>query len=252
MVPAFATTLGHVNIMDPLRGTRTITYENQNGYAVTEGDILIGKIHSSRLNAAVILPSIGGSRWPEGIIPFELTEELPLMSKLAALEAITYLQQKTNVEFIEITSKNREMYPDYLSFVPISGTTCSSFVGRQKGRQIINLAPRCNTMNTVHEIGHALGLWHEQSREDRDQYVRIIWENIDDAHRYNFEQHLSDGLDFGDYDYQSIMHYQANAFSKNGGKTIIPLIDGAEIGQRDHLSEKDIAAINAMYPEYGG
>jgi len=104
-------------------------------------------------------------------------------------------------------------------------------------------------MNTVHEIGHALGLWHEQSRADRNSYVRIVWENIDEDHKYNFDQHLTDGKDFGEYDYQSIMHYPSYAFSKNGQQTIIPLMDGVEIGQRNHLSEKDMAAINAMYPE---
>ena len=71
-------------------------------------------------------------------------------------------------------------------------------------------------MNTVHELGHALGLWHEQSRSDRDAYIQIVWENIDEAHRYNFDQHLNDGKDFGVYDYQSIMHYAADAFSKTG------------------------------------
>ena len=174
------------------------------------------------------------------------------MSKLAALEALALWQQKTNVEFIELTSKNRDNYPDYLSFIPANGTTCSSFVGRQKGGQAVNLSPRCNSMNTAHEIGHALGLWHEQSRIDRDEYVLIVWENIDEDHRYNFDQHLTDGQDYGDYDYQSIMHYGPYNFSKNGKKTIIPLIDNVEIGQRDHLSEKDISAINSMYPETGG
>ena len=199
-----------------------------------------------------MLPPVGGSRWPNGVVPFELTEDLPLMTKLAALEAIALWQQKTNIEFIELTSKNREQFPDYLSFIPANGTTCSSYVGRKKGMQVVNLAPRCNTMNTVHEIGHALGLWHEQSRLDRDEHVQILWENIDEDHLFNFNQHLTDGQDYGVYDYESIMHYGAYNFSKNGKKTIIPLVDNAEIGQRDHISEKDITAMNAMYPESGG
>jgi hypothetical protein len=250
--PVMATSLGQVTVADPVLGSRTLVYEKVGEYAVVEDDILLGKLSTLSAKGASILPPVGGARWLNGVVPFELTEDLPLLTKLAALEAIALWQQKTNIQFVELTSKNRDIHPDYLSFIPATGTTCSSFVGRQKGAQVINLAPRCNTMNTVHEIGHALGLWHEQSRIDRDTYVVILWENIDEDHRFNFNQHLTDGQDYGEYDYQSIMHYGAYNFSKNGKKTIIPLMDNVEIGQRDHLSDKDIAAINGMYPDLGG
>ena len=247
-----AATLRQVTVADPVLGSRTLVYEVIGDYAVVEDDIIIDEIKTITAKRASMLPPVGGSRWPNGVVPFELTEDLPLMTKLAALEAIALWQQKTNIEFIELTSKNREQFPDYLSFIPANGTTCSSYVGRKKGMQVVNLAPRCNTMNTVHEIGHALGLWHEQSRLDRDEHVQILWENIDEDHLFNFNQHLTDGQDYGVYDYESIMHYGAYNFSKNGKKTIIPLVDNAEIGQRDHISEKDITAMNAMYPESGG
>ncbi len=247
-----AITLGHLTLVDPERGARDIVYEKIDGYAVVEGDILIGKLSrpsktSSNTPHAMIIQRIEGERWPHGIIPFELDETLPFANKLAILQAINAWQQSTNVLFVELTSKNRDQYPDFLLFVPVPGTTCSSFVGKQGGAQVIRLAPRCNTFSTAHELGHALGLWHEQSRSDRDAYIQIVWENIDEHYRYNFDQHLSDGQDYGDYDYESVMHYNAYAFSTNGKKTIIPLQSNIEIGQRDHLSNKDAAAVKAMY-----
>ncbi len=250
---SFAGSLGHVTIADPILGPRDIVYQKEEGYAVVEGDILLEKLinlKKQKNNApqALILLRLGGDRWPQAIFPYEISENLPLKNKLAVIEAIRAWQKTTTIKFVEIDSSNRSAYHDYIVFIPTDGTTCSSFVGKQGGAQAIRLSTRCNAMSTAHEIGHALGLWHEQSRADRDAYVRIVWENIEETYRYNFSQHITDGQDYGDYDYQSIMHYTPYAFSKNGEKTIIPLQDGVEIGQRNHLSFKDIAAINAMYP----
>ena len=244
-----ATTLGHVSVNSPILGTRVLTYNAINGYALVEGDIVIGKISELQNQGAVVTPKISGTRWPNGVVPYEIDKDLPFRNKLAILQAIDHWQQNTPIEFLELNAENRAKYPDFISFIPASGTTCSSYVGRQGGKQIINLAPRCTTMNTVHELGHALGMWHEQSRADRNQYIRIAWENIYEDYKSNFEQQLTDGKDFGEYDYDSLMHYGPFAFSKNGQQTIFPLIPDVKIGQRNHLSDKDIAAIRAMYPE---
>lgn len=244
-----ASHLGNATFLDPIEGPRQITFVKKNNFAVVEGDILLGKLSELSKQSAVITLKLGGSRWPDGIVPFEVDENLPFKNKLSVFQAIALWQEKSNLEFIELNSKNRNQFGSYISFIPAEGTTCSSYVGRQGGKQEINLSPRCTTMNTVHEIGHAVGLWHEQSRADRTNYITILFENIDEDHLYNFDQHLTDGKDHGDYDYDSIMHYGPFAFSKNGQKTIIPLVENIKIGQRDHLSKGDIAAVNAMYPQ---
>lgn len=247
--PLFADSLGHVLIADSVYGSREITYAIKGKYAIAEGDIILGRHAILSAIGASIINQLGGKKWEHGVVPYEIAEDLPIENKIAALQAVLLWKRNTFVQFVELNSKNRPLYPNYISFVPTTGTTCASFVGMQHGAQTILLAPRCNTMHTAHEIGHALGLWHEQSRQDRDSYIRIVWENIKEEHRYNFEQHLTDGEDFGEYDYNSIMHYAADAFSKNGLATIVPLQENAVIGQRTNLSEKDIAAINALYPD---
>ncbi len=236
-------------MMHPVYGRVQVSYEEINGYAIAEGDIILKKLTPYDTSSKAAIIKLISNRWLSGIVPYQIDDHLPQVNRDSVMKAIALWQQVTFVKFVPITKADEERYPDYVIFAPDGGKMCSSYVGRYGGRQYVQLSSRCTTMITAHEIGHVLGLWHEQSRVDRDSYVRILWENIEEHARYNFEQHLTNGTDYGPYNYQSIMHYSAYAFSKNGEKTIVPLVEGATIGQRDEISPLDIQAVNSMYPE---
>jgi hypothetical protein len=233
--------------------TRVVRFTDVAGVAVFEGDIVLGATQDlqSWLKAgrvpAVVGQGVGITgeryRWPGGKVAYQIAPGLARPERVR--DAIAHWEQRTRIRFVERTGANATQHKDYVSFEDLGG--CSSHVGRQGGRQPISLSPACSVGNAIHEIGHCLGLWHEQSREDRDEHVQILWQNIAEDKRHNFDQHVDDGDDLGDYDHGSIMHYGAKAFSVNGQDTIVAR-NGAAIGQRAALSAGDVAAIAKLYP----
>ncbi len=218
-------------------------YVSEN-YAITEGDIILATIKDIKNSSAVAI-SYPERRWPEGRIPFEIDHKLSIKNKSTIYYAIMHYIKHTPIRFVERTKKNQDKYPDYVVFT--SGQGCSSYVGRIGGAQPITLNAACSYRATIHEIGHALGLWHEQNRVDRDNYVIINYENIIPEYKYNFNQHPGASTDIGEYDFDSIMHYSNDAFSKNGKKTITVISDNRKTGQRNTLSSGDITAIKHLY-----
>lgn len=128
----------------------------------------------------------------------------------------------------------------------------------QGGRQQLNLQPYaleagCFRLYTIiHEAIHSLGFFHMQSASNRDDYVEIVWKNIQLGTESNFNAYSDDKIDlFGSpYDYESVMHYSDTAFSANGKRTIVPLKKLGEnvvMGQRVKITQYDIDRINMMY-----
>jgi len=129
---------------------------------------------------------------------------------------------------------------------------CYSYIGVQASpSQQLNLQdPGCTLIGTaIHELGHAMGMAHEQSRPDRDKYLRIHYDNIRASQVQNF--HIEPGAFTGNpYDYRSVMHYDSYAFAVNPKKPTLTRTDGGhggELGQRMGLAQYDVVQLEAMY-----
>jgi hypothetical protein len=224
-----------------------VPFDVVDGHAIIEEDIslgrpedippfIIGLGRGGAFGAREGPGNLFGDRWPNGIMPYIID---PDVSRSTVLDAMKHWEERTSIRFVEHSGER-----DYVRFEKLTG--CFSCIGRVSGEQTISLGSGCGKGQAIHEIGHALGLLHEQSRPDRDQFVRILFENIEEEQQHNFLMWPGEVL-CSPYDYGSIMHYRSTAFSRNGEATIETIPSGISIGQRSGLSDGDIEYIRYRY-----
>ncbi|XP_077350916.1 high choriolytic enzyme 1-like [Festucalex cinctus] len=220
---------------------KILTANKDTKEVLLEGDLLIPKTRNAMRCWAQ------SCRWKKGAngyvaIPYVVTREFPAWEKQKVETAMRSFHASTCIRFVPW---NGEF--DYVSVENKDG--CYSFLGRQGGKQVVSINRGSCLYHGIiqHELIHVLGFQHEQTRNDRDDYVRINWENIEPAMVHNFNKQDSDSLNTP-YDYTSVMHYSRTAFSTNGRDTITPIPNGSiQIGQRVGMSEWDIRRINILY-----
>ncbi|XP_059190361.1 dorsal-ventral patterning tolloid-like protein 1 [Centropristis striata] len=188
--------------------------------------------------------------WPGGVIPYVIGGNFTGSQRAMFKQAMRHWEKQTCVTFIEKTDEE-----SYIVFT-YRPCGCCSYVGRRgNGPQAISIGKNCDKFGiVVHELGHVIGFWHEHTRPDRDDHVTIIRDNIQPGQEYNFlKMEPGEVNSLGEpYDFDSIMHYARNTFSRGMFlDTILPSRDEngvrPAIGQRTRLSKGDIAQARKLY-----
>ncbi|CAB1459162.1 unnamed protein product [Pleuronectes platessa] len=188
-----------------------IIEEANNGSTnLVDGDV----VETSLRNAASC--TYYGCKWPKRgsivYVPVYISTRFSSAERNTIIRGLVSFHSSTCIRFVWRRYASQR---DYIYFY--SGPGCSSNIGRKGGHQFISLKKGGCVYHSIvqHEILHALGFHHEHKRSDRDRFVRINWANIQPSQKHNFNRARTNNLWTG-YDFNSVMHYSKNAFSRNG------------------------------------
>ncbi|XP_054265143.1 astacin-like metalloprotease toxin 5 isoform X1 [Macrosteles quadrilineatus] len=188
--------------------------------------------------------------WPNGIIPYYIEEGFTEQERVLILNAMATWEGilsprhindgSCQIKFVHV---NEGQVSDYVYIFKGPDDECWSYIGHSGGEQRLSLGQNCLYMRTIlHELGHTLGMAHQHAAHNRDDYVEIVWSNINPNLTHNFEKkRFVDHTDFGlGYDYDSIMHYSSVAFAKRNenGFPVGPTMVSKD--QQKELPEYDI------------
>jgi Astacin (Peptidase family M12A)/Chitobiase/beta-hexosaminidase C-terminal domain/Divergent InlB B-repeat domain len=236
-----------------------VHYVMKNGLPIYQGDIILDNLITGTISGSsspeqpesVSLPRTLGiiysnTLWPivSGVhqIPYIITNDTANVDAAIAQFNTTF---SGLIQWVPRTTQT-----DYVDFLlnpaDMSGGG-ESYIGRIGGEQFINCAINCSVSVMAHEMGHSTGLYHEQSRSDRNTYVTVNYSHLQAGPIANDAIATDNDWIYGPYDFASVMEYDAFSLSADGSQTIQSIPAGIPLSNQTYYTTADIDTIRRIY-----
>jgi hypothetical protein len=235
---------------------RPVTYALKNGQAIYEGDIILDHVQpmpaapdeegAHPLSIGVAYPQ---SLWPQvgGVyqVPYVITSDGGDANLAPAINSFNTTFTGL-IQWVTRTSQTNYVNID-LNSADQTGECEATEGDANIGSQPMTGSGTCTLATLLHEMGHEIGLYHEQSRTDRNTYVTVNYQNLILASRFNFDIIQDNVQNLTLYDYASVMEYPPFSFSRNGGPAIESIPPGMPLSNSAGYSAADIEGIERLY-----